>query len=225
VPVEEFGESIPLSLKTVDGVQLSGELTMPDEALDNHFTLLLAHEHGSNRQSWRPLMEDFMQMGFTVLSFDFRGHGESGGSADFSSLGIDVSTFTQYLLDSGYDRIICLGSSMGGTGCLEVALSVAMEGLVLVSAPMNIQGSGVTFAELEELRMPKLVMVAENDSATYNTPDFVTDILKMYELAPEPKDLFVSQSSIAHGLALLYGKPGEEARTLMFDFLEAMIGG
>ena len=222
--VEGSSETIPLSLKAKDGVRLSGALVKPDQALDNGYALLLGHELASNRQSWKPLLEDFMAMGFSALSFDFRGHGESEGSQDFTTLAMDAGTFLQYLLDEGYDKILCLGSSMGGTACLELALSVDMEGLAAVSSPMNIQGSGVTKSELAALNIPKLVMVAEQDMATANDPDFVNDILKMYEWAPAPKELFVSPGSIAHGLALLYGSPGEEARALLFEFLAGVIG-
>lgn len=82
-------------------------------------------------------------MGFTVLAFDFRGHGASEGREDFAALAMDLAPALAYLQGMGFERIVCMGSSMGGTACLETALTYEFAGLVLISTPMNIgiQGS------------------------------------------------------------------------------------
>lgn len=210
-------------MKTSDGLELAGLLTYPEEALDKQIALVLGHENNTNLHSWDQLIQDLTDLGFTVLAFDFRGYGESEGSQGFSTLAADVNAVIQYLQQEGYERIVCMGSSMGGTGCLEASLVNELSALVLISSPMNIQGSGVAKSDLAAIRIPKLVMVAENDMTGMNTPDFVEDILKMYEWSAEPKSLYLDQS-FYHGTAILYASGGEAKSTLL-QFLAGIADG
>jgi hypothetical protein len=61
-------------------------------------------------------------------------------------------------------------------------------------------------------------MVAENDYAEYNTPVFVSNILRMYEYCAEPK-LLCLDPGIAHGTMMSLGISGLEARNFFFDFV------
>ena len=72
----------PLTLVTEDGVILAGHLTLPEPETDKQIGLILAHEVDSNHHVWDAMVSDFASMGFTVLAFDFRGHGESSGGKD-----------------------------------------------------------------------------------------------------------------------------------------------
>ena len=54
-----------------------------------HPAIVLAHDLGQSKNSLISLAVVLNQSGFTVLAFDFRGHGASGGSG--STLGIDES--------------------------------------------------------------------------------------------------------------------------------------
>jgi pimeloyl-ACP methyl ester carboxylesterase len=212
-----------VSIYTSDGETLAGFVTLPDEDIDRQVALILGHENASNYHSWDPLIEDLAGMGYTVLAFDFRGHGESSGSEDYSTLKEDVDSVIRYLDFQGFDQIVCTGSSQGGTGCLASTLSTdSIVGLILISAPMNIRERHIKRSYIESLVIPKLVIVAENDSATYTTPDFVTDILKMYEWAAEPKSLYLDPGFL-HGTALLYGESGTEGRNMFFDFLSSIL--
>jgi pimeloyl-ACP methyl ester carboxylesterase len=212
-----------LTLLTEDGIVLAGYITLPEAEVDKHVALILAHERDSNYHAWDELVSDFVQMGYTVLAFDFRGHGESSGTADYKTLLEDVSAAIDYLEFYGFAQIVCVGSSQGGTGCLAASLKYeTIIGLALISAPQNIQRKLVTKSDLEALEIPKLVMVAENDYAEFSTPGFVKNILQMYEFSAEPKLLWLEQG-ISHGTMMLLGDPGLEARTFFFDFLDDFV--
>ena len=212
----------PITLITPDGYKLTGFLSLPDEANDMHIGLVLGHEFGSSYHSWDPFLEEFTQMGYTVLAFDFRGHGESEGGQTFSALTIDTTEAIKFLKVRGFDRIVCMGSSMGGTGCLEASLDFELVGLVLISTPRKIQSAGVYKGDLAEILIPKLIMVAENDTANFTTPGFVDDIINMYEWSAEPKQIFLDPG-YAHGVAMLLGEPGEEARSVLLKFLKDLV--
>ena len=63
-----------------------------------------------------------------------------------------------------------------------------------------------------------MIIVAENDSATVNTPDFVDAILRMYEWSAEPKELILTEGFF-HGVSVLMGDQGLVAREAFFEFL------
>jgi pimeloyl-ACP methyl ester carboxylesterase len=213
----------PITLETEDGLELVGFVFQPEVADDKHIGLLLAHENGSNYHSWDPLVETFTKMGFTVLAFDFRGFGGSDGRSDFSSLGMDIAPALDFLQGMGFDRIVCMGSSMGGTACLEATMGFEFSGLGLISTPMNIAGSGITKRkDLEKIKIPKLVIQAENDFAEATTPGFVADVLRMYKWMSEPKQLFLDPG-YSHGVTVLLGSDGEAALEVLLAFLQSLL--
>lgn len=58
-----------------------------------------------------------LESGFAFCSFDFQGHGQSGGSMHDLTLTRnlqDLARVHAWMREKGYDRIILLGSSMGG---------------------------------------------------------------------------------------------------------------
>jgi hypothetical protein len=72
----------PVSFRTVDGVDLKGTLWTNAKDKKNACVLLLhnfSRKSGGNRSDdgWGSLAEELAKAGYTVLSFDFRGHGDS----------------------------------------------------------------------------------------------------------------------------------------------------
>lgn len=71
-----------VSFRSVDGVELKGTFWSTTKARKNACVLLLhnfSRKSGGNRNDdgWNDLAEDLAKDGYNVLSFDFRGHGES----------------------------------------------------------------------------------------------------------------------------------------------------
>ncbi len=67
-----------VAFTTADGVELRGWLVPHMEARGN---VVFCHGHGRNRGHAAGLLPMLHEMGLNVLTFDFRGHGESGGHA------------------------------------------------------------------------------------------------------------------------------------------------
>ncbi len=101
---------------------------------DLHFTeqpgecaAVFAHGFGSRRDGEKSLAlaEACERAGITFCCFDFRGHGESGGTMrDLrpSRLIDDLSAIRDYLLARGIERLGLVGSSMGGFASAWFAL-------------------------------------------------------------------------------------------------------
>ena len=72
-----------------------------------------------------------------VVSFDFRGHGRSGGLSTLGDLEIyDLDVAVRYAREMGYQRIATVGFSMGGSVVLRQAgLIGGVDAVVSVSGP------------------------------------------------------------------------------------------
>lgn len=79
---------------------------------------LASSQTGEKAAFFRPR---FVEAGFAFCSFDFRGHGESGGSSLDVTLTrnlVDVATVEAFLLERGVQRVVLFGSSTGGLTAL-----------------------------------------------------------------------------------------------------------
>lgn len=83
---------------------------------------------------------------YTVYTFDFRGHGYSGGRCTFTELELDdLGAVLELARSDGNQRMAVLGFSMGGIVALSyAALRGDLDSVLVVSVP----------AKLEEARAP-----------------------------------------------------------------------
>jgi dipeptidyl aminopeptidase/acylaminoacyl peptidase len=96
--------------------------------------LVVGHGAGSNRLRHEPFCRLACSQGFAVLSFDFRGHGESGGELD-GPLEQDVLAATALLRSHALvdgERVGYRGSSMGGYYGLRAAHEARFSALALL---------------------------------------------------------------------------------------------
>jgi pimeloyl-ACP methyl ester carboxylesterase len=64
-----------VNVLTEDGLQVRGSYWEPRD--DGAIALLLLHDQGADRSVWDPYVNFFLSRGWSVLSVDLRGHGES----------------------------------------------------------------------------------------------------------------------------------------------------
>ncbi len=212
-----------ITFETEDGVQIAGTLFGTGK-----IAVILAHQGSSNidpnvpvpgQSSWREFALTLAENGFTALTFDFRGLGESGGYWGYATLDKDVRAALNYLQDQQHNQIVCVGASMGGTACLRVAIDdEPFLGLITLSSPLvtGYNDLVVLPEELNALTLPKLFITGEDDF-----PVVVRDTKKMYELSPEPKRLVLLQAH-EHGTDLFFSSVGQELSATMLDFLKGL---
>lgn len=122
------------TLVTQDGVPID-TVHMPGQP-----GLAIVMAHGFT-QSWQKPMVWRIAKRFNaragVVSFDFRGHGRSGGLSTLGDKEIyDLDVAVQYARELGYERIATVGFSMGGSVVLRQAgLLGGTDAVVSVSAP------------------------------------------------------------------------------------------
>jgi alpha/beta superfamily hydrolase len=206
-----------VSFTTEDGLELSGTLFG-----EGDIAVVLAHQGtvGANQHSWHPFARLIAEKGFTALAFDFRGCGQSEGVLQVGLLDKDMRAAIGFLHDRGFEHIVCMCASMGGTTCLKTALDTNLVGLAVIASTWSIGESPTEIKvrpeDLSVLTMPKLFVTTEHD--LYDIPAMIT---AMYELSPEPKEIKVFPGRV-HGTDLFKTYLAGEFRELLVNFLEGL---
>lgn len=112
---------------------------------ESHYGILMCHGLASCKEEFMDLPEKLANIGFYVLTFDFRGHGKSEGVRSYitkeSHLN-DVKRALQVLMEqTNVNEIVVLGHSLGTTAALRVAnteFGKNIKGLILMAPPSRI---------------------------------------------------------------------------------------
>jgi pimeloyl-ACP methyl ester carboxylesterase len=110
-----------------DGVALATTLYTPVTHGERSPAVMLFHGVGESRRQIDPIARLFAARGYIALTFDFRGHGQSGGL--FSGLGarelLDVARLRESWLPANApldgDKVGAFGISLGGGAALRAA--------------------------------------------------------------------------------------------------------
>ncbi len=177
--------------------------------------VVLAHMLGGDRSDWTPFARLLAREGYTVLAFDFRGHGKSPGSFDEAVLDRDVRAAAEFLKDQEVTRVALIGASMGGTASIKVAASDRIAALVVISSPMT-YGARVTRADLARLVMSSLWIVSEKDQP------YATTVRNMYAAAKGEKSLHTYPGS-QHGTQLFSSPYSADFTARLLGFLKRSV--
>ena len=144
-PVRRRGSDLPFPSEALsvasDGQALKGFVLRPE--VDNGGpVLILVHGWGSNHGTVARLAEPLLGLGYPVLLFDVRHHGESGGAPYVTARHFrdDILAVVREAGEHfpGRARVL-IGHSMGGSaGVLAVADGAPVQGFVTIGAPANL---------------------------------------------------------------------------------------
>ena len=182
---------------------------------DGSVGVILAHMRLDDQVAWYPFAQLLVERGdFTVVTFDFRGFGESTGEKQFDRIDTDLKAVYDYMREElGIDKVFLVGSSMGGTAALVVAADLDVAGVVSISAPGQFPpiDAETTVADIEA---PKLFITSEDDVPQARTQEV------LWELAMPPKQQYIYEGD-AHGTALFEGPNKADLERRIIAFLTA----
>ena len=193
-------------LETDDGERLRGSLIA--RRGEPHGHLLLLHGNAGNIGDRVLHASVLTAAGFDVLSFDYRGYGDSSGSPSEEGTYRDARAALAWLLAQTHadgTRVFYLGESLGGAVAAQLALERPPAGLVLLSTFTSIRelarvhypfiptpfipDSYPTARRIRELRAPLLVIHGDRDEIVPPCHGRA-----LFDLASQPKRL-----EIVHG--------------------------
>jgi esterase/lipase len=217
---EITGEEISIkefTLLTEDGVTISVSHFLYNQPN----VCILAHGFmGSKHRPYIKTLSERLSKYSDIITFDFRGHGDSLGVFNGLDEFYDIKAVVEYARNCGYKKIVVVGFSLGGIeGIYEAAKFHNIDALVTVSTPANAEIIEFTAKWLFWLltnqfgrmvlqpwvrldntpEFPKPVTVIDQVSPIplliiQGTEDILVDIEQaeiLYEKAKEPKDLVI----------------------------------
>jgi dienelactone hydrolase len=174
--------------------------------------ILLLHQCNRQRKVWDDLAGRLAASGFNVLTFDFRGFGESGGTPldklspeenaklFAEKFPADVDTAFRYLVSQSpvtRDMIGAGGASCGVNEAVQLARRhPEVKSLVLLSEIPDRRGRDF----LRRTAGLPLFMAAANDDS--DDPGVVELMQWLYTLSPSPANKFESYSIGGHGVEM-----------------------
>lgn len=126
-----------VELPTEDNVSLVGWVIPADAG--SRLWLLVCHGNAGNLSQFdRPVhYAGLRQLGLSLLAFDYRGYGESGGAPSEGGLYRDAETAYRYLtteLGVSAAQIVIFGHSLGSAVAIDLANRVPAAGLIVEGA-------------------------------------------------------------------------------------------
>lgn len=127
-------------LTAADGVRFHAWYVPHPEAVA---ALVFCHGNGGNLSNRVPSLRQFHDMGLSVLVFDYRGYGQSGGSLSEEGTYLDGVAAAEWMRTREPDLpLVMLGRSLGSAIATEVALRVPVDGLIFESGFTSVNDLG-----------------------------------------------------------------------------------
>ncbi|EEF60547.1 alpha/beta hydrolase [Pedosphaera parvula] len=187
---------------TEDGLLLNGWFFPADpNAKRSDMVMLVCHGNGGNLSHRLDLCRTLLQLGVSVMLFDYRGYGRSQGVPTEEGTYLDAQAAHQWLQKNGFaaGHILSYGESLGGGIASELAIREQVGGLILQSTFTSIPDVGAelfpwipvrwlgtikynTLSKLPLIHVPVLVMHSRDDGLVR-----FRHSEKNFEAANEPK--------------------------------------
>lgn len=210
-----------------DGVELHGWWIPHPEARG---TVLYCHGRSGSIGSRLGIFRRLYRLGVDLLAFDYRGYGRSQGVPSERGLGLDVRAAHDYLTGvqgRAPESIVLFGHSLGGAVAVDGASHRPVAGLVVEASFTDLKDMARVLSpqvplhlltrngfrsgeKVGNLECPKLFI--------HGTADATVPLelgRRLYEVAAEPKDLYVVEGA-SHNDLHLKGREAYYRRLALF---------
>lgn len=217
-----------VSFTTKDGVVITGWFIPAD---DEKGVILFCHGNAGNVSDRLDSIQIFHKLGASVLIFDYRGYGRSGGSISEHGTYLDAEAAWDYLVESKHKSpgdIIIFGRSLGGAIAAETALRKGPAGLILESTFLSVPAIAGTYypwlpvkylAKYRYSTVDKVALIASPKLIIHSREDEIIPFehgRKIYEKAAPPKEFLEIRGGHNEGFML----SGDSYRQGLGRFIE-----
>lgn len=161
--------------------------------------ILLANMSIGGEKQWDPFVAAVDKQKFTTVTFNYR---------NINDVGQDIDLILGQLKEDSFERVMCIGASLGTRACNHIAREPEIVGIVLIAGSVH-------HASVAEATYPKLFISGALDVWAF-------DIQMGYEQAAEPKTLVLFEDNRAHGTDLFRSKDSEQFLSLLIDFVNSL---
>jgi pimeloyl-ACP methyl ester carboxylesterase len=193
-----------LKILVGEGVDLAGTFYTPVQVAPPWPAVLLLHMANGNRHDWGDFPQKLGAAGYAVLAIDLRGHGDSGGSRDWSKGPQDTAQAWGYLARlQGVDaqRTAIIGASIGANLALvQGAAEESIRTVVLLSPGLSYFGVSSVEAMKGFGDRPVLILASSEDSYAAESSR------QLKQMAKGPAELQMLDGA-GHGTQMLTAQP------------------
>ena len=164
--------------------------------------VVLVHGSGQDPCDWLPFVPQLAALGVTVVAYDMRGRGSSGGSRNEAGpLPDDLAAVVQAARDGGAERVVLVGTSLGAATALVASgrIEPAVDAVVAISPPVSL-GSMDVASEAARFTGPIHLLAAKGDDI------FAKNVEELSSVLPTVQTSTVLEGD-EHGMRLLEAHP------------------
>lgn len=201
-----------VTIEAADGLQIEATYAYPGGVAPFPGVILL-HMLGSNRTAWDDvgLTTQLLQNGYAILNVDMRGHGATGGTADWLLAEDDMQRLWDYFVsrdEVNGEKTAIIGASIGANMSLITAVNKpSIHTAILLSPGLNYRGVTTDDAIVDYGNRPILIVASEEDS-------YAADSSRtLYEAAAGPAELQLYNGA-GHGTSMFSQEAGLPDRIL-----------
>ena len=208
-----------ISLKTEDGFEIIGSFYKSQSDVG----VVLLHMLNKNRNDWDVFAEQLQKEGYSILSIDLRGHGQSlkkdgrtvewqmFSEKDFNDMILDVKAAKEFLEQKGVIKINLIGASIGANIALNYAAEdIEIKTIVLLSPGLDYRGVKTEENVKDYGNRPILIVASEDDEYS------AISSKKLLELAIGKKELKM-YTNAGHGTRMF---PNTDLDKIIIDWLK-----
>lgn len=184
-----------------DGLALGGWFRPPRPGAP---VVIVFNGNGGNRAGRTILGDRFAATGFGVLLFDYRGYGGNPGHPTESGLALDARAASRFVARTSPDHpVVYFGESLGAAVAIELATVTPPAALILRSPFTSLRDAAAVhypFLPLGAMlwdKYPSIDRIGGVDAPVLIVAGAADGIVpvsqsrRLYEAAPEPKDLLI----------------------------------
>ena len=193
-------KEVNLDILASDGIQLKATYYSPAKPGPG---ILLLHECDMDRKSWTSLATSLANSGIHVLTFDYRGYGETPANGNFyEHIAADVdSALAKLISQPGVDkkRIAVGGASCGVYNSIQLAMrNDNIKALFFLTGPIPQQGVAYIKSHPE---MP-ILAIENGDEVTW-----VKELDAIIKNSKNPASTMKAYTNGAHGVPIFKKHP------------------
>jgi pimeloyl-ACP methyl ester carboxylesterase len=172
--------------------------------------VVLGHMRPADMGSWNAFATAAAGAGYTALTYNNRGYGDSEGTAEEYRVGLDARAAIACARGHGAEKVFYVGASMNGTAALFVGAREDLAGIAALSGVPDFAGTP-GLAVVPEIKAPKLFVAARDDG------EKADHARKFFEMAGEPRRLILYETG-GHGTDM-FGDNGPALTASLLSFV------
>jgi uncharacterized protein len=185
--------------------------------------VILAPMYNVGQPAWQSFATAVAAQGYRVLTFDYRGVGESEGTRNPATASDDLTGAVAYIKGNAFEPIVLIGAGLGGSAAIRVAAQdSSIVGAAIISAPRAFppdapDAISITDADLSAMTMPSIWFGTRNDM-TQNVEEMFDKV------GGTDKSIWIYEGSSLQGTYIFDGADGNDLRQRLIDFITHVAG-